>query len=201
MKKSIILNESHFYNNRFKTKESRIIKESCDEFILENGRITHKQLFDVISVASTQLYLKGYSNSRINEGIRQTIEEGFFSDGASGLWQTIKEKAVKWLLGKLGIGGNLKDYLAVSLANIPLSDYKLFLSPVQNCEKIADHLADGLIEWLAEEGMQKLDVGQGWVGQIIRNTIGEMFLDEGFIQDLQDKFIPVICGKLNQAVT
>jgi hypothetical protein len=199
MNYSIILKESYFNKKRFKSKESKIIKESCDKFILKNKRVSYNQLFDIISEKSNQLYLNGSSRLKINEGIRYTLEEGIFGDFGTGIWQTIKEKAIRWLLGKLGVSGNLLDYLVISLGNMPVSDYKLFLSPAQNCEKIADHLTDGLLEWLADEGMEKFNLGDGWFADTVRNTIGEMFLDEGFIQDIQNKLIPVICDKIRSA--
>lgn len=200
MGNTIYLNESHLNNKRFRTREAKIIKESCDNLILENRRVSYNQLFDVISRKSTQLYLRGSSPRKINEAIEYTIEEGFFGDAGSGIWQTIKEKAIRWLLGKIGVSGNLLDYLVISLGNMPLSDYKLFLSPAQNCEKIADHLTDGLVEWLADEGMQKINLGDGWMANTLRNVLGEMFLDEGFIQDIQNRLIPPICEKIRSAV-
>jgi hypothetical protein len=199
MTSSVIITESQIRNNRFKNKETKIIKESCDKFILENKRISYNQLFNIISLKSNQLYLKGSAPSKINEGIRYTIEEGFFDTAGSGIWQTIKEKVIRWLLEKIGITGKISEYLTISLGNVPLSDYKLFLSPIQNCEKIADHLTDGLVEWLADEGMESFNLGDGWLSDTIRNSIGELFLDEGFIQDLQNRLIPTICNKIKQS--
>lgn len=199
MKSSVVLNESKLKNNKFKNKETKIIKESCDKLFFEKKRVSYNELFDVISSKSNHLYLNGSTSPKINEGIRYTIEEGFFDSAGSGFWQTIKEKAIRWLLEKIGITGKLSEYLAISLGNMPLSDYKLFLSPVQNCEKIADHLTDGIIEWLADEGMENFNLGDGWFSDTIRNVIGEMFLDRGFIQEIQNKLIPIFCNKIKQS--
>lgn len=199
MGKSFYLSESVLKNEKFKTKEVKLIKESCNNLILRNGRVTYNQLFDVISDKTNTLYLRGSSNMKINEGIKYTLEEGFFGDAGTGIWQTIKEKIINWFLDKIGVSGGFKNFLMISLANLSVSDYKLFLSPLQNCEKIADHLTDGLLEWLLDEGIQNMDLGDGWLANTLRNTVGEMFLDKGFIQDLQDKLIPTICEKIRSS--
>lgn len=195
---TIRLTESNLSVKKYRTKESKIIKENFNKVIRKNKTITYNQLFESISRSANQLYLNGHSSKHINEGIFDTIGD-LFGKAPGGFMQTLKEKAFRWLLPKLGFSGGFLDFMVITLSNMPISDYKIFLSPLDNCEKIADHLTDGVMEWLATVGLKKMDIGGGFLSDTIRNTVGEMLTDEGFVQQMQDKFSPIICNKIRSA--
>lgn len=195
MGKLIRLTESHLPKYQYITEESRILTETCNEFIRTAGKISINEVFDNISYVSNHLYKNGYSSRNIDRAINQYLSEGLFD----GFTQTLKEKLINWLLGFLPIPEGVKSFLKISLANVPLKDYGMFLSPLKNCEKIADVVIDSILEWLATEGLQKWDIGGGTISDTLRNSIADFLTDEGFVQNLQNKLNPVICDKIRSA--
>ena len=193
---AIRLTESNLQKMNRRNKASMIIKESCNKLIRENKTITYEQLFDTICDTSNKLHSKGVKSKYINEGVFDTIGD-FFSSSPKGFMDSLKEKIFRWILPKIGIEGELLEYLTVAMGDLTLNDYKLFLSPLDNCERIADRLSDGLVEYAGTRLADKLDLdSSGIIGGTIRNAIADLVLEKGFVQDLQNKLTPVICKQI-----
>lgn len=173
--------------------EELMLKESINQKLL-NNKISLDELFETISKSSNELYMSGFEPKNIQKGISLIFEQNIFSNATSGIWQTIKERLISWFLKKLGVKGKVLNFFKVSLANIPTSDYKIFLSPIQNCDKIVNYLTDGLAEFLAAESLSKINFGGGYVSDSLRNAVIDSLTEEGFLQDLQDRISPTICG-------
>jgi hypothetical protein len=122
----------------------------------------------------------------------------FFSSTPGGFIDTLKEKVFNWILPKIGIKGEMLEFMKIALANIEIKDYSLFLSPLKNCEKIADLMTDGIVEYVQAKLLKKLDIGGGTIGDTVRNALADT-IDKEFVQSLQDKMNPVICGKIRSA--
>jgi hypothetical protein len=200
MKKVVKITESQYkklLTKKSPKKNAKFIKESFTGIKKEGKKIKSNELFEGVSSVSNKLFLSGYSPEQINEGIFDFIGD-LVGSAPTSVIQTLKEKAFRWLLSKLGLTGKILDFLVISLGNMDISDYKLFLSPLQNCEKIADYLVDGFLEWLAAEGMKKFDLGSGMFADTIRNAFAEAVNDKGFVQTVQDKMNPIICQKIRQ---
>lgn len=185
----------------FNNFESKIIKENFEKFIEKNKKINYHQLFDNISMNANDLYLAGFPKENIIEGVEILIEQNIFNNVGSGFWQTLKERIIKWILLKLGIKGRLLQFLMVSLANIPNTEYKIFLSPLSNCEKITNYLSQGIIEWIAVEALQKMNFGGGVISDTIRNQISSYLLDDDFLKEFDEKMVPVICSKIRESLS
>jgi hypothetical protein len=200
MNKVVKITESQYkklINNKTPKRNSKFIKESFVSIKKGQKKIKTNDLFEGVTSVSNKLFLEGYSPRQINEGMFDFIGD-LVGSAPTSVIQTLKEKAFRWLLEKLGMKGKMLDFLVISLGNMNISDYKLFLSPLQNCEKIADHLVDGFLEWLAAEGLKKFDIGGGAFTDTLRNAFAEAINDKGFVQTIQDKMNPVICGKIRQ---
>ena len=194
---AIRLTESDLRKINRKNKASMVIKEDCNRLIRKNKSITYNQLFDTISETSNKLHLKGVRPRHINEGIMDTLGS-FFSSAPGGFLQTLKEKVFGWILPKIGIEGEMLEFMKISLANIDIKDYAVFLSPLKNCEKISDLMTDGIVEYVQAKLLKKLDFGGGLFSDTVRNALSET-IDKEFIQSLQDKLNPVICSKIRSA--
>ena len=194
---AIRLTESDLRKMNRRNKASMIIKEDCNRLIRKNKSITYNQLFDTISETSNKLHLKGVRPKYINEGIMDTLGS-FFSSTPGGFIETLKEKVFGWILPKIGIEGELLEFMKIALANIPIKEYTLFLSPLKNCEKIADLMTDGIVEYVESKLLKKIDFGGGVFSDTVRNALSDT-IDKEFIQSLQDKLNPVICGKIRSA--
>jgi len=90
------------------------------------------------------------------------------------------------------------EFMKIALANVDVKDYVLFLSPLKNCELIADKLTDGISEYVQSRLLKKMDIGGGTIGDTVRNALATT-LDKAFIQELQDKMNPIICNKIRSA--
>lgn len=194
---SIRLTETDLRKVNRRNKASMIIKEDCNRLIREKKTITYNQLFDTISETSNRLHLKGVKSKYINEGIMDALGT-FFSSTPGGFIDTLKEKVFGWILPKLGVKGALLDYLKIALADIPIKDYYLFLSPLKNCERIADLLTDGISEYIQSLILKKFNIGGGIISDTIRNSLADT-LDKEFVQSLQDKMNPILCQKIRSA--
>jgi len=194
---SVRLTETNLRKMNRRNKASMIIKEDCNRLIRKNKSITYNQLFDTISETSNKLHLKGVRSNYINEGIMDTLGS-FFSSTPGGFIDTLKEKVFGWILPKIGIEGEMLEFMKIGLANIDFKDYGLFLSPLKNCEKIADLMTDGIVEYVESVLLKKLDFGGGVFSDTVRNALADT-IDKEFIQSLQDRMNPVICKKIRAA--
>ena len=194
---AIRLTESDLRKMNRRNKASMIIKEDCNKLIRKNKTITYDQLFNTISETSNKLHLKGVKSKYINEGIMDTLGS-FFSSTPGGFIETLKEKVFSWILPTIGIKGEMLEFMKIALANVDVKDYVLFLSPLKNCELIADKLTDGISEYVQSRLLKKMDIGGGTIGDTVRNALATT-LDKAFIQELQDKMNPIICNKIRSA--
>ncbi len=195
---TIKLTETDLRKMNRSNKASMIIKENCNKVIRENKTISYNQLFNTICETSNALHRKGVKSNQINEGIMDALGS-IFGNSPGGFMQSFKERIISFILPKIGIDGELLSFLKVALGNLEFSDLKLFLSPLDNCEKIADVLTDSIIEYLGEYLLRKMDVGGGWISDTFRNAAFEALNNDGFVQDLQDKFAPMFCEKIRSA--
>ena len=194
---AIRLTETDLRKINRRNKASMVIKEDCNRLIRKNKSITYNQLFDTISETSNKLHLKGVRPKYINEGIMDTLGS-FFSSAPGGFLQTLKEKVFGWILPKIGIEGEMLEFMKIGLANIRPKDYGLFLSPLKNCEKIADLMTDSIVEYVESVLLRKLDFGGGIFSDTVRNALSHT-IDKEFIQSLQDRMNPVLCKKIRAA--
>jgi hypothetical protein len=195
---AIRLTESDLNKMNRRNKASMIIKENCNKVIRENKSVSYEQIFESITITSNDLHLRGVNSNKINEGMFDALAD-FFSTTPAAFGDTIKEKVFSWLLPKIGVEGEMLEFLKISLGNLELKDYALFLSPIDNCEKISDKITDGIAEYtLALIGKKFANFGGGIFSDTIRNSLADV-LDKSFTQDLQDKFGPIVCNKIRSA--
>ncbi len=194
---TIRLTESDLKKMNYRNKASMIIKEDCNKLIRKNKTITYNQLFNTICETSDKLHSKGVNPKYINEGIMDTLGS-FFSATPGGFIQTLKEKIFNFILPAMNIEGEMLEFLKIALANVPVSEYILFLSPLENCEKIANSLGDGISEYIQSKLLKKVDIGGGTIGDTVRNALADT-LDKQFVQTLQDQLNPVLCNKIRSA--
>ena len=193
----IRLTESDLNKMNRRNKASMIIKENCNKVIRENKSVSYEQIFETITRTSNDLHLKGVNSKRINEGIFDALGD-LFSATPGGFVDTLKEKVFSWILPKIGVEGEMLEFLKIALGNLELKDYTLFLSPIDNCERISDKLTDGIREYLLASIMKKVDIGGGIFSDTLRNSL-DTVLDKEFTQDLQDRFAPIVCNKIRSA--
>ena len=193
----IRLTESNLRNMNRRNKASMIIKEDCNKVIRKNKSITYDQLFDTISETSHKLHSKGVNPKQINEGIFDTLGD-FFSATPGGFIQTLKEKVFNWILPQIGIKGEMLEFMKIALGNLSVKDYVLFISPLKNCELIADKLTDGMVEYAVDKVGKKTFLGDGVFSDTLRNALSDT-IDKGLTQELQDKFGKIICDKIRSA--
>tara|TARA_R100000908_G_C3707179_1_gene115252 strand:- start:54 stop:752 length:699 start_codon:yes stop_codon:yes gene_type:complete len=196
---SIRLTESNLEKMNYNNKASMYIKKKCNNLIRENKTISYNQLFESISISSNELHLKGVNAKQIDEGIFDMFGD-LFSKTPGGFIDTLKEKIFRWFLPKIGVEGEFLNFLVVALGDIELTEYRYFLSPLKNCEKIADLISDGSIEYLGELLMRKVQGGEsGTIANTLRNAAFEAINEKGFVQSIQDKFAPVLCNSIRKA--
>ena len=194
---AIRLTESDLNKMNRRNKASMIIKENCNKVIRENKSVSYEQIFETITRTSNDLHLRGVNSKRINEGIFDALGD-LFSATPGGFVDTLKEKVFNWILPKIGVEGEMLEFLKIALGNLELKDYALFLSPIDNCERISDKLTDGIREYLLASIMKKVDIGGGIFSDTLRNSL-DTVLDKEFTQDLQDRFGPIVCNKIRSA--
>jgi len=191
---AIRLTESNLRKMNRRNKASMIIKEDCNKVIRKNKSITYNQLFDTICETSDKLHSKGVNPKQINEGIFDALGD-FFSAAPGGFIQTLKEKVFTWILPKIGIKGEMLEFMKIALGNLSVKDYVLFISPLKNCELIADKLTDGMVEYAVDKVGKKTFLGDGVFSDTLRNALSDT-IDKGLTQELQDKFGKIICDKI-----
>jgi hypothetical protein len=194
---AIRLTESDLNKMNRRNKASMIIKENCNKVIRENKSVSYEQIFESITITSNDLHLRGVNSNKINEGIFDSLGD-LFSATPGGFVDTLKEKIFNWILPKIGVEGEMLTFLKIALANLELKDYALFLSPIDNCEKISDKLSDGIGEYVLATILDKINIGGGIFSDTLRNSL-QTVLDDAFTQDLQDKFGPIVCNKIRSA--
>ena len=59
-------------------------------------------------------------------------------------------------------------------------------------------MTDGIVEYVESKLLKKIDFGGGVFSDTVRNALSDT-IDKEFIQSLQDKLNPVICGKIRSA--
>lgn len=143
-------------------------------------------------------YLKsqGFNDKLINEGFLDIIK-GFFGNVPGGIFDTIKERLAELILEKLGVDtkGYLGNIFIATMGDIPIGDY--VNGKVFNCEYLSNAISKGVGEGIARK-IQKEQGGDGYMYDIIRNSLVDMFTDSSFGQKIEGAIGQLICPSLSK---
>jgi len=186
-KKKSLVEEYNIINTRFK-------------IISESGKPKTKKQKEkfVDDLLSEMFYLKsqGFNDRLINEQFLDIIK-GFFGNVPGGIFDTIKERFVQLILEKLGIGtdGYLANIFIATIGDIPVGDYangKIF-----NCEYLSNAISKGVGEGIARK-IQKEQGMEGYLYDIIRNSLVDMFTDSSFGQKIEGAIADLVCPSISK---
>lgn len=177
-------------------KERLLIRREFNMIFENHNKINNKILFKSIINKSNSLSNRGFNQILIEQGITDYL--GKIIGGGS---QTITEMVLKYFFEMLGVEGRLFNFLMIAGGNLELSQIPKLLSPIKNCEDISDWLFDSTIEWLTKEGLNEIDLGEGWISGILRNTLMDSFNDITFITELKKKYISLFCKKIREVAS
>lgn len=176
-------------------KERLLIKREFNMIFENHKKINYKTLFETITKKSNLLHKRGFNQILIEESITDLL-----STLKGGGKDTITEMVLKYFLEKLGVEGRLLNFLMIAGGNLEFSQLSKFLSPLKNCEDISDWLFDSLIEWFTKEGLDELDLGEGWISGILRNTLLKALNDIEFVNELKKKYIGLFCTEIKNVI-
>lgn len=176
-------------------KERLLIKREFNMIFENHKRINHKILFESITKKSNLLYKRGFNQILIEQGITDIL-----STLRGGGKETITEMVIKYFLEKLGVEGKLLNFLMIAGGNLEFSQISKFLSPLKNCEDISDWLFDSLIEWFTKEGLDELDLGEGWISGILRNSLLNALKDTTIVNEFKKKYIELFCDEIKKVI-
>lgn len=186
-KKKSLVEEYNIINTRFK-------------IISESGKPKTKKQKEkfVDDLLSEMFYLKsqGFNDILINEQFLDIIKS-FFGQVPGGIFDTIKERFVQLILEKLGIGteGYLANIFIATIGDIPIGDYangKIF-----NCEYLSNAISKGVGEGIARK-IQKEQGMEGYLYDIIRNSLVDMFTDSSFGQKIEGAIADLVCPSISK---
>lgn len=188
------LNELSESKKKSLVEEYKIINSRFN-VISESGKPkTKKQEVKLVDDLITEIfYLKsqGFNETLINEQFLDIIK-GLFGQIPGGILDTLKERIAQFILKKLGVGtdGYLANIVIATLGNIPVSDYvngKIF-----RCDYLSNAIAKGVGEGIVRK-IQKEKGMEGYMYDIIRNSLVEMFTDSSFGQKIEDMVSKLVC--------
>ena len=111
------------------------------------------------------------------------------------LWETIREKLYRWILGFMGIkDGELKEILATSLGNVPFTQ----LPKLMNCEYLTPILTKGVLEYGVRRVNRQLTGMGGTVEQIFGNSLTNLGDNMEFYKELEKQVRDYLCGALGK---
>jgi len=111
------------------------------------------------------------------------------------LWETIREKLYRWILGFMGIkDGELKEILATSLGNVPFTQ----LPKLMNCEYLTPILTKGVLEYGVRRLNRQLTGMGGTVEQIFGNSLTNLGDNLEFYKELEKQVRDYLCGALGK---
>ena len=178
-------------------KEYKIIKTRFS-IITENGKPktkTQKEKFaDELIREIFYLKSQGFDERLINEEFMDIIKS-FFGGVPGGIFDTIKEKFVQFILEKLGIGtdGYLANIFIATVGDIPIGDY--INGKVFSCQYLSNAISKGVGEGIARKVMNEEGM-DGFFYQIIRNSLADMFTDSSFGDKVENAIGQMICPTL-----
>jgi hypothetical protein len=186
-KKKSLVEEYKIINTRFK-------------IISESGKPkTKKQKEKLVDdLLSEMFYLKsqGFNEKLINEEFLDIIKS-FFGNVPGGIFDTIKERLTQTILNTLGV--DTSSYLAnifiATMGNIPIADY--VNGNIFKCEYITKTLSKGIGEGIVRkiQNEQKLE---GYLYDIIRNSLVDTFTDTRFGQKVEGLIGQLVCPSLSK---
>lgn len=188
------LNELSESKKKSLVEEYKIINSRFN-VISESGKPkTKKQEVKLVDDLITEIfYLKsqGFNETLINEQFLDIIK-GLFGQIPGGILDTLKERIAQFILEKLGVGtdGYLANIVIATLGDIPVSDYvngKIF-----RCDYLSNAIAKGVGEGIVRK-IQKEKGMEGYMYDIIRNSLVEMFTDSSFGQKIEDMVSKLVC--------
>lgn len=186
-KKKSLVEEYNIINTRFK-------------IISEAGKPKTKKQKEkfVDDLLSEMFYLKsqGFNDILINEQFLDIIKS-FFGQVPGGIFDTIKERFIQLILEKLGVGteGYLANIFIATIGDIPIGDYangKIF-----NCEYLSNAISKGVGEGIARK-IQKEQGMEGYLYDIIRNSLVDMFTDSSFGQKIEGAIADLVCPSISK---
>ena len=111
------------------------------------------------------------------------------------LWETIREKLYRWILGFMGIkDGELKEILATALGNVPFTQ----LPKLMNCEYLTPILTKGVLEYGVRRINRQLTGMGGTVEQIFGNSLTNLGDNMEFYKELEKQVRDYLCGALGK---
>lgn len=190
----------------------RIINE--ERIIAEQVIIVEKTL----QAEARRLQLEGYTPEEINEGILDFLGKvasgvgGVFKNLPGGVKDTIVNKVVRWLAGKMGMNpdGIAAKAIGNVMEEIEISNLKFYFS-AEGCDDLAERLIQALGETLADEGIDKLlvdvlglvDDPNGVIYQSLRESLTNMLGQTDWAMGGKAKLADMICemgGQLGQVL-
>ena len=147
---------------------------------------------------SAYLNSQNFNSELINEGIMDMLGN-IWPDSKRGLWSTVKEYIISWVIKTLGMDPNgwIASVVEVTLSNVAIVDVpKLFT----DCHFLSDTLAKSLPEAIVKKMLNKFDMDNVF-SSIMRNVFVEIINDTSFVTLLKEKLANEICqnmGKLQE---
>lgn len=178
-------------------KEKLMIRREFNMIFENHKKITRKKLFESIMKKSNSLSKRGFNQILIEQGISDYLSTDYLSKmiGGGGS-ETIKEMVIKYFLEMIGAEGKLLNFLTVAGGNLEFSQIPKLLSPIKNCEVISDWLFDSSVEWLLKEGLDLMDLGDGWISSLIRNSLTKPLKDV----EIKKNFTELFCNQIRSEV-
>lgn len=155
------------------------------------------QFFNEFFIRRKKLVLEGYDTS-MDEGILSDL----FSSGLGGFKSTFKEwlssKIVNGIASMFGssVDKDLLNAISIGLANLDWSkDWTKLVSPVKNCNYIADVLIDSVLEYYIDKKVDNM-FGDSILGDSLRNAVMDALNDEQHVQSIQNALSGMFCKVL-----
>lgn len=179
------------------------LKIWTDRFERKNMDKSPEIIFENFITGIHKLQRNGITTDELSESLKKNkkyiLEQKTFTmsqdQGVLGsLWGTVREKLWTWLLGTFGITGDLADFVAISLGNVPIWDIPKLL----NCNYLAPFLTKGLIEYGAFK-LGKATIGlDGTFEQVLRNSLTDIGDNSAIYIEIEGKVREVLCGPLDE---
>ncbi len=141
-------------------------------------------------------YLKsqGFNEKLINEQFFDIIKS-FFGQVPGGIFDTLKERFVQFVLEKLGLGseGYLANIFIAAIGNIPIGDY--INGKVFDCQYLSNVISKSVGEGIARK-IQNEKGMDGYFYDIVRNAMVDMFTESSFGDKIETAIGKMICPGL-----
>jgi hypothetical protein len=207
--------------NENKTKPMKgVIKESLIKFKMKKqdllietnlvkNRLSVIQTSNISSDKNFEMFLakviaemrimetKGFSKTSLNEGLFDFISGSFGPSVTSGVVGTFSERFTKYFLGKLGLTMDSKFGNIVITAIGNSVERGEFLSLFSDCRKMADLIADSIVEGYFKKKLERSSFGNivgGVLSDAVRNTVADALLQSDIANNLTSKITGPICN-------